>query len=101
MIDEKERYTREAVIGEILALVRCPANDAMKLGFGEPPSAAEIDALDLRGLIELKRDEKGKTELKFIDRLRALEVLLAQMPDEEAQSGALLLRALAGTEEAE
>ena len=93
-IQEKETYSRDAIVEEILALARGPANDGVKLCFLSEPTKRQIDALDLRSLVEFKRDEKGKVELKFTDRLHAFELLLTHMRSEEEERDAAFLRAL-------
>jgi hypothetical protein len=54
------------------------------------------DALDLFCVSELKSTEKG-IEIKFFDRLKALEALLALEADNESPGAALLYKALAAS----
>lgn len=66
---------RLEMIEELRRLVKSRNNDAVKLAFLEAGDAAAIKRLDLRGVTELKRSEKGCFEVKFIDRLKAMELL--------------------------
>ena len=78
---------RQEIVRELRRLVRSSNNDGVKLAFlsGEEPE--QIDKLDLRGVAELKRSEKGCFEIRFVDKLKALE-LLERLCREESE-GAL------------
>lgn len=78
---------RQEIVRELRRLVRSKNNDGVKLAFlsGEEPE--QIDKLDLRGVVEFKRSEKGCFEIKFADKLKALE-LLERLCREESE-GAL------------
>lgn len=65
---------RNDVIRRLAQLAFGRANDCVKLALLDAP---DIDALDLSLLSEVKRNEKGTVEIKLIDRMRALEQLLA------------------------
>ena len=63
--------------------------DVLQLVFCEdPPSKAELDEMNLFNVAEIKRPKGGGIEIKFFDRLKALE-RLAEMSGEESVSGAL------------
>ena len=66
---------RQEIVKELERLVGSRNNDAVKLAFLEPQSAAAIGRLDLRGVSEIKRSEKGCFEVKFVDKVKALELL--------------------------
>lgn len=51
------------------------STDAVKLLFMEEPCAREIEKLDLFNVAEIKKPKDGAMEIKFFDRLRALEKL--------------------------
>lgn len=91
---KKKTYSRNDVIAELLQLALGPVNDAVKLGFINAPTEAELEGLNLKGLTEFKRNANGTMELKFIDRQKALECLLAQMDASENEKAEAFLRAL-------
>ncbi|MDR0883688.1 MAG: terminase small subunit [Oscillospiraceae bacterium] len=87
---------RQAQQSELLAGVRRLAfgsvTDAVRLVLGtEVPSAAEIERMDLFNVSEIKRPREGALEIKFFDRLKALELLstLRTADDAGALSGFL------------
>lgn len=49
--------------------------DAVSLMFCENPTQRELERLDLFNVAEIKRPKEGAMEIKFFDRLRALEKL--------------------------
>lgn len=66
-----------------------PVTDAIKLLFlEEAPSPGQLEEMDLFPIAEVKRPRTGGVEIKFFDRLKALEKL-AQMEEQTAQDGAL------------
>ena len=66
--------TRGDVLRRLAQLAFGPANDCVKLVLLDQP---DLDRLDLSLLSEVKRSDKGAVEVKLVDRLRALEQLLA------------------------
>ena len=66
---------RQEIVKELWKLIRSRGNDAVKLAYLGEKGAAGIGRLDLAGVTELKRSEKGCFEVRFVDRLRALELL--------------------------
>jgi hypothetical protein len=64
------------------------SNDVAKLAFLEAENAEEkMEQMDLTELVELKRSEKGAVEVKLVDRLRALELLLEWTEEKGEDSG--------------
>lgn len=51
--------------------------DALRLLFSSEPSETDFDALDLFNIAEIKKPKDGALEIKFFDRLKALEHLQA------------------------
>jgi hypothetical protein len=76
----KWRGARETVDTAIAGLVRIALganNDGAGLAFAdEAPDGETLSGLDLFGVAEVKR-QKGGVEVRFYDRLKALEALLA------------------------
>ena len=50
-------------------------NDAVRLLFGEAPAPEELERMDFDNIAEIRRLKDGGLEIKFYDRLRALECL--------------------------
>ena len=65
---------REDVLRRLAQLAFGQANDCVKLVLSD---TADLDALDLSLLSEVKRNDKGTVEVKLLDRVAALEQLLA------------------------
>ena len=78
--DSSEQKLREKI--EALAFSR--SNDAVKLAFLGEDALKQIGHLDLSALTELHRLSNGTVEMKFIDRVKLLELLeqiVARRPD--------------------
>lgn len=75
--------SREDLLQQMWALAEAKANDAVKLLFLPEERLDEVKRLDLAALSELKRGSNGTVELKFTDRLRALETLYRLLEDRE------------------
>lgn len=64
------------------------ASDAVKLLFlDEDTAPSDIDALDLFNVSEIKRTKGGGVEVKFFDRIKALEKLSQLEPSASASEG--------------
>lgn len=50
-------------------------NDAVRLLFGEEPGPEELGRMDFGNIAEIRRLKDGGLEIKFYDRLKALECL--------------------------
>lgn len=88
----KQKMTREAAIRRLGELAMTPVNDAVKLAFLEEGS--QVDELDLTGLAEFRRTDKGGVEIRLVDRaaiLRDLAMLADERPGEKIEE---LFRAL-------
>lgn len=66
---------RQEIVEELRRLIQSRNNDAIKLAYLDRDSEVDIDGLDLRGVMEIKRSEKGCFEVKFIDKLKTLNLL--------------------------
>ncbi len=77
-------------------------SDAVRLMFSEDMSDKELQELDLFNVCEIKKKKGGDIEIKFFDRLKALQMLsemLCQSDEDKAkglysaiEKGALALR---------
>lgn len=78
-------------------LAFAPVTDAVKLLlFSEGMTDETIEQLDLFNVAEIKRPKGGGMEIKFFDRLKALEKLSACCAVEESGENALLRAISAG-----
>lgn len=70
----KERCRLSAVDG-LRRLAFGGICDSVRLVFGEQPAPEELEKLDLFNVSEIKRPKDGCLEIKFFDRIKALERL--------------------------
>lgn len=83
----RQKMDREAAIRRLGELALAPVNDAVKLAFLNGDE--EIEHLDLTGLTEFRRTDKGGVEIKLVDRaaiLRDLAVLADERAGEKMQA---------------
>ena len=73
---EKIVLSREALLEQMGQLAFARVNDAVKLAFLPEEERDVIGRLDLSALTEFRRSGAGTVEMKFTDRMRALERLL-------------------------
>ena len=73
---------REEVIEQIEALTASRINDAVRLAVLTEEEMGLLDSLDLSAVTELKRNSNGTVELKFLDRLAALQWLLERAAED-------------------
>lgn len=64
------------ILKQIELLATSRVNDAVRLAFLTGEDLGLIDKLDLTAVTEFKRNKDGGVELKFLDRLGALEWLM-------------------------
>ena len=76
------RVKREEILKEIRRLAKGQVNDAVRLAYLSGDELAEIEKLELSAVTEFKRSGNGTVELKFVDRLAALQWLLEQAEDD-------------------
>ena len=89
---------QEELLEYLRRLVEWKNNDVVKLALLEEADGAQVDKLDLTGVVELKRNANGAFEAKFVDKVRVLGMLRELM--EERRDGALedFLDGLSGDE---
>ena len=71
--------SREEVLQKIEGLAAGRVNDAIRLAFLKDGELEELAKLDLSVVTEFKRSSNGTVEIKFVDRLAALQWLLEQV----------------------
>lgn len=64
-------------------------SDAIKLLYCENPSDDELEKLDLTNIAEIKKPKDGAMEIKFFDRLKALEKLSEFDKESSKKQGSL------------
>ena len=89
----KKTLDREQLLEQMRALACAKVNDAVKLAYLPEEEREAIGKLDLSALIEFRRSGAGTVELKFADRMKALERLLELSgPSGEEQLDSLFRR---------
>ena len=89
----KKPLDREQLLEQMRALAGAKVNDAVKLAYLPEEEREAIGKLDLSALIEFRRSGAGTVELKFADRMKALERLLELSgPSGEEQLDSLFRR---------
>lgn len=68
-------------------------SDAVRLMFCDDPNLLEIREMDLFNVAEIKRPRGGGMEIKFFDRIKAMQCL-EQISDEREQGASGFYRAL-------
>ena len=79
------RMKREHILKEIRRLAKGRVNDAVRLAFLSELDLEEIKGLDLSSVKEFKRSGNGAVEIKFVDRLEALQWLSEQAEDPKGE----------------
>ncbi len=74
-IDEQRKATEKDIATGFRRLAFGCVSDAVSLIFKEEVSDADIESMDLFNIAEIKRKRGGDLEIKFFDRLKALEKL--------------------------
>ena len=72
----KKPLDREQLLEQMRTLACAKVNDAVKLAYLPEEERDAIGKLDLSALTEFRRSGAGTVELKFADRMKALERLL-------------------------
>lgn len=99
---EKE-CSRDAVLRELKKIALSRPNAGIELAYMENPTRQMIQRLDLSALSEFRRNSAGTVELRFIDRVKALQTLyelLSSGTDEEQADEFFRALEEAGGEEA-
>lgn len=80
---------RKKILNRLQKIAFGKSNDAVKLAFLnlDEDNAKTLDELDLTLLSEVKRGGNGAIELKFLNRLEILEMLLSQLENEANAQG--------------
>ena len=79
--EETAKKLKQEVIAGLQRLAFGSVNDCIKLMDIENLESESAEALDLFGISEIKRQKQGVFEIKFFDRLKALEALAGLCAD--------------------
>ena len=82
-----EQIRREDAVRRLAELAFGRANDGAALALALPEERRDIGSLDLSAVSELKVTDKG-VEIKFLDRVRALEALCELLEDNSGGAAA-------------
>lgn len=74
-ISHEKSITQKEVKAGLHRIAFASSADAVKLILAEDPSVLDIEALDLFNVSEIKKPKGGGLEVKFFDRIKALEKL--------------------------
>lgn len=74
-LDKKRKLERDEIIAGYRQLAFGNISDAVKLACSDENAAANTEKLDLFNVSEIKRPKNGGLEIKFFDRIKALEHL--------------------------
>lgn len=90
---------RTRLLKQLEKLAQCRVNDAVKLAFLDETRLEEVDGLDLTALTEFRRSEKGGSEVKLVDRVAVLKLLVGLSAGQEEQKAADFFQAWEGKAE--
>ncbi len=83
-ISEEMKITQKEVRAGLHRIAFASSADAVKLILSENPSELDIEGLDLFNVAEIKRPKGGGLEIKFFDRIKALD-RLADLTENSAE----------------
>lgn len=89
---EKTQQQREELLARLKRLADQPVNDGVKLAFLTPETADRVEGLNLSGVTELKRTDKG-VEVKFVDPIKVLE-MMRELMEQDGKNAEEFFRAL-------
>lgn len=89
---EREKQ-RKTLLKRLKRLADGKINDSVKLLFFGEEELERLEELDLTGLVELKKSDKG-VEMKFVDPIRAIAMMRELMEERDEQSAQSFFHAL-------
>lgn len=93
-IDKEKRAKRNDIVSGYYRLAFGCFADAVSLLFKDDITAEELQKMDLYNISDIKRKKGGDIEIKFFDRLKALERLEEITSESERGTAASLLGAI-------
>lgn len=81
-----KKIKRQNVLERLAEIAFGSSNDIVKLAFvGAENETEMLETLDLTLLSEIKHSQNGSVEVKLIDRLKVIELLLRELEEPEAR----------------
>lgn len=81
-----KKIKRQNVLERLAEIAFGSSNDIVKLAFvGSEQETDILDSLDLTMLSEIKHSQNGSVEVKLIDRLKVIELLLRELEEPESR----------------
>lgn len=81
-----KKIKRQSVLERLAEIAFGSSNDIVKLAFvGSEQESELLDSLDLTLLSEIKHSQNGSVEVKLIDRLKVIELLLRELDEPETK----------------
>lgn len=99
-LDKQRRSNKKDIAQGYTRLAFGCVSDAIRLIFSENAENEQFDELDLFNISEIKRKKGGDIEVKFFDRLKALEKLSQLCNEADGLTGASLYSAIASSAQA-
>ena len=91
---------REDAVRRLAELALGRASDASALALSPERESRNVAKMDLSAVSEFRVTDKGGVEIRFLDRVKALEALCVLLERQEGEAGAeAFLQALRGEEE--
>jgi len=79
---EQKNISREDIAAALAKIALSKPNAAIELAYMEKPSRSTISRPDLSAVSEFRRNSAGSVEIKFVDRVKALDTLNAVLGGE-------------------
>jgi len=96
-LDKQRRADKKDIAQGYVRLAFGCVSDAIKLLYAEETEKEKIEEMDLFNISEIKRKKGGDIEIKFFDRLKALEKLQQLCDEKDMLTGASLYSAIASS----
>lgn len=96
-LDKQRRADKKDIAQGYVRLAFGCVSDAIKLLYYEDTEKEKIEEMDLFNISEIKRKKGGDIEIKFFDRLKALERLQQLCDEKDVLTGTSLYSAIASS----
>ena len=94
-LDKQRKANRNDIAKGYVRLAFGCVSDAIRLLFSDEPSKDEIEKMDFFNISEIKKKKGGDIEIKFFDRLKALDKLQELCDEKDYSSASSLYSAIA------
>lgn len=93
-LDKQRRADRKDITQGYIRLAFGCVSDAISLLYSEEPEKERLEEMDFFNISEIKRKKGGDIEIKFFDRLKALERLQQLCDEKDYMTGSSLYGAI-------